>query len=337
MHQWTIPNSTSPNSSMPQSPDAYDFTSYLRAFYHGMNVRILPQHLTWTTWGKATGRPNRLVSLPKHIGLSSPSTGATTRIRVRSGPDKAFPAQLNLDDIIDTAISILPDDAYALLLLVDHDIYESEDDDFCCGRAYGGSRVAVVQTARYNPVLDVAEGIDRAHMWPMSHCKRFVDGLCAVEDVVGRPATKEQTKGSRAGAMRAAVDAAGEFADGESDGDGEDGDGKGLWFARLARTVSHELGHCFGIAHCVYYACNMQGTAGMKEDVRQPPYLCPICEAKVGNAIVREMGGGGEAEKEEWILERGNALKEFCRQLDARELQSPMWAGLNAWLSARHP
>ena len=64
-----------------------------------------------------------------------------------------FKAQLNLNDILDAAISALPEDAYALLLLVQKDLFEEEKDDFCCGRAYGGSRVAVASSARQNPIF----------------------------------------------------------------------------------------------------------------------------------------------------------------------------------------
>jgi archaemetzincin len=247
---------------------------------------------------------------------------------VRTAPDGAFAAQLNLNDIIDAAIVMLPADAYAICLLVDHDIHESEDDDFCCGRAYGKSRVAVVQSARYNPLLDARESIDRAHMWPLSHCKEFVDKLCAVEDVPPKPATKQQVAMSKNGAMRAAVDAA---MASTSDLDSA----QALWFSRLARTVSHELGHCFGIAHCVYYACNMQGTAGMKEDVRQPPHLCPVCEAKVCHAIAGELQGGEKDEKHIWTKERCTSLQDFCARLRDVDMETPMWRGLGAWSISR--
>ena len=225
---------------------------------------------------------------------------------------------------------MLPEDAYAMCLLVDHDIYESEDDDFCCGRAYGGSRVAVVQSARYNPLLDVQEKIDREHMWPLSHCKIFIDTLCAVEDIQAMPPTKLQLASSRSGPMRAAVDAALQHKSPNSSQELQ-----ALWFSRLARTVSHELGHCLGIDHCTYYACNMQGTAGMKEDVRQPPYLCPVCEAKVGYAIAGERQGGGDKERETWVTQRCEALRTFCRQLEDAGLMSAMWRGLDAWLRER--
>jgi archaemetzincin len=79
----------------------------------------------------------------------------------------------------------------------------------------------------------------------------------------------------------------------------------------------------------------MQGTAGMKEDVRQPPYLCPVCEAKVCNAIIKELRGGGEEDKISWISGRCAALRSFCHELDSKGLQSAMWVGLDAWLSVR--
>lgn len=86
------------------------------------------------------------MNLPKYVGLAHQNE--CTRVRVRRAPDGAFVAQLNLDNIFDAAIAILPANAYALVLLINHDIHENEEDAFCCGRAYGGSRVAVVQTAR---------------------------------------------------------------------------------------------------------------------------------------------------------------------------------------------
>jgi archaemetzincin len=325
MRHWTIP-ATFPLAE--KSPDADRFVEYLKTFYHGMNVETLKTPLQWTPWTQ-TNRAYRSANLPKHVALAHDSQ--RTRIRVRKVPDGAFAAQLNLNDIIDAAIAMLPADAYALLLLVDHDIYEDEDDDFCCGRAYGGSRVAVVQTARYNPLLDVREQIDHSHVWPLSHCKAFVDELCTVEEVIPQAATKQQIEASKAGAMRAAVDAA---ADNVVDLDATP-DISALWFSRLARTVSHEIGHCFGMAHCVYFACSMQGTSGMKEDMRQPPYLCAICEAKLSHAIAGELKGGSDEEKQAWVRERCTALSTFCAELQGADKTLAMWQGLHAWLIAR--
>jgi archaemetzincin len=329
MQDWIAPAIKSDEQQRKiESPDAELFVDYLKAFYHGMNVKMLQTALEWTAWDK-TSQPRRQANLSKYVALAHGHQ--RTRIRVRRAPDGAFAAQLNLNDIIDAAISMLPTDAYALLLLVDHDIHEDEEDDFCCGRAYGGSRVAVVQTARYNPLLDAQEKIDHAHMWPSSHCKSFVDQLCAMEDMEALPPTKQQVALSRIGPMRAAIHAANTKV---MDPDLAD-EASALWFSRLARTVSHELGHCFGIGHCVYYACNMQGTAGMKEDVRQPPYLCPVCEAKVAHAIVTEWEGGGNEEKQAWTKERCEAVISFCSRVSGSGMDAKMWRGLQAWTARR--
>lgn len=335
MRDWSLPKDSYIEEDMGEDYKAITrrvdlFVEYLKSFYYGIDVEVLPLQLSWVVWNKTRHRqPSRRATIPKYVGLAYADN--CTRIRVRSVPDHVFAAQLNLDDILDAAIEMLPGDAYAMCLMVDHDIYENEDDDFCCGRAYGGSRVAVVQTARYNPILDGKTGIDREHMWPKSHCKHFVDKMCEAEDVKPKPPTREQVILSRGGPMRAAVDGASTYPP-ISDLKIEY---QSLWFSRLARTVSHELGHCFGIAHCVYYACNMQGTASMKEDVRQPPYLCPVCEAKIGYAIVRELRGGGNDDKAEWIKQRGDSLNSFCIRLEENGTSSAMWRGLSGWLTER--
>jgi archaemetzincin len=321
MNVWVKPGVENKGNEL-RSPKVEEVIEYLTAFYHGIAVKEFPKNLAWTTW-KSTARTNpKTKGVPKYIALQHDQV--VTRIRARPAPDGLFPAQLNLDDILDAAIAMLPQDAYALLLLVDHDIYENEEDDFCCGRAYGGSRVAVVQSARYNPLLDPSNGIDHAHTWPTSHCKNYVDQLCAAEDVVAKPPSLKQCKLSKSGPLRAAISAVSTLEPPTSTTELE-----GLWFSRVARTASHELGHCLGMAHCVYYACNMQSTAGMEEDARQPPYLCPICLRKLGYAVCTELGAGGETQRAEWERERHEVLSEFCGKEGRGSVG--MWKGLDAW------
>lgn len=177
---------------------------------------------------------------------------------------------------MDAAIGFVPKDAYALLMIVNHDIYESPEDQFCCGRAYGGSRVAVVSAARYHPLLDVSAGITRVHAWPASHCQDYMDKCCA--DAAPPPTKKRKVEkvkhsatatasGSAETPLHAALQAHTAFT-----ANGDD-DLYGLYLSRLCRTSAHELGHCFGLDHCVYYACCMQSTASLAEDVRQPLYM----------------------------------------------------------------
>lgn len=127
MSEWTIPTDNQ-DPPVPR-PDVAFFVEYLQAFYYSMSIKTLPTPLSWIPW-KNPRQPDRQNRLPKHVGLAH--AGECTRIRVRRPPDGIFPAQLDLNDITDALIALLPEDAYALLLLVDHDVYEGADDDFCC-------------------------------------------------------------------------------------------------------------------------------------------------------------------------------------------------------------
>lgn len=316
MKDWTRPNlasSSGPPSKRPrtekgtqpptstsslQSPTADETIAYLRAFYHGLDVKPLPINLRWSPWTAGKGHPKVTPnSVPKYIALSYGAIA--TRVRARPTPDNAFLAQLNLDDILDAAIAMLPSDAYAMVLFVDHDIYESPDDDFCAGRAYGGSRVSVVQSARYNPLLDATAGITHDHAWPASHCKAYIDSLCAVEDVEAKLPTATETRLSKSGPMRAATDIVSKLKVSNAKTDLE-----ALWSSRVLRTVSHELGHCLCLAHCFFYACIMQSTSSLLEDTRQPPYLCPVCDSKISYTIIIELQGGTEEDRKHWAYDR---------------------------------
>ncbi|KAF1968287.1 hypothetical protein BU23DRAFT_380430, partial [Bimuria novae-zelandiae CBS 107.79] len=280
MREWVNPKGTRTADDEQLTPPSVDETiAYIRDFYHGMPVKRLSIDLWWTAWeqSKKCAVPSA-DGLPQYVALSYGD--AATRVRARPSPDSIFPAQLNLDDILDAAIAMLPDDAYAIVLLVDHDIYESPDDDFCAGRAYGGSRVSLVQSARYNPLLDEKIGIECEHAWPMSHCRCVVDELCAPEEVKCKPATAIEKALSKTGAMRAAVDAVVKL---EMHVDDTKAELEALWASRVLRTVSHELGHTLCLAHCHYYACIMQSTSSLLEDTRQPPSLCPVCLSKIAH------------------------------------------------------
>jgi archaemetzincin len=299
------------------SPRSEDVIAYLSAFYYGLAVKHFPERLRFIPWREKASKSEQ------YVGLATANN--CTRIRARPSPDGLYSGQLNLEDILDAAIEMLPEDAYALLLLVDQDLYEDEEDDFCCGRAYGGSRVCVVSSARYHPVLDEQENIDYAHMWPASHCSAFVEDICRRE--VGESSTKApQPHLPSISPIRAAVNAC----DGLSSTATLE-DRQGLWFSRLVRTVSHELGHCLGMDHCSYYACVMQGTAGMAEDVRQPPYLCPVCLGKITHAVAHELQAGNEDKKQVYIKERYEALIQICDKWK----HVGLFAGYSAWIRVR--
>ncbi|MCB9751268.1 MAG: hypothetical protein H6713_14930 [Myxococcales bacterium] len=64
------------------------------------------------------------------------------------------------------------------------------------------------------------------------------------------------------------------------------GEARGAFFLdlilrRSLKIMAHELGHMFGLEHCVHYACVMNGAADLVETDRAPPFLCPVCMRKL--------------------------------------------------------
>ncbi|KAF4167427.1 hypothetical protein CNMCM6936_005043 [Aspergillus lentulus] len=159
------------------APNPEDIVGYLAAFYHGVPVkRLRVSDFRFVPWDGQKSKTS-----PRFIGLAV--SDECIGIRTRACPDQVYPRQLNLDDLLDVAISILPKDAYALCLLVNHDLYEDADDTFVCGRAYGGSRVAVVSSARYCPTLD--ELLLRGEYQKAEDRQRIVIlGYCAIKSRV---------------------------------------------------------------------------------------------------------------------------------------------------------
>ncbi len=54
---------------------------------------------------------------------------------------------------------------------------------------------------------------------------------------------------------------------------------------RAAKILSHETGHMFGIKHCIFYECNMNGGNHMAEMDANPMHLCPVCLRKMNSAV----------------------------------------------------
>lgn len=290
LRSWSKPHGRHIATPTPP-PDYQHVQDYVAAFYCGLSIKSLPQSslrfIEWEEDSKKINKKGKDSRNPQYVGLQI--NEECVRIRTRPSPDKVYLGQLNLDDLLDAAISILPKDAYALMLLVNQDLYEDDEDTFVCGRAYGGSRVGVVSSARYNPDLDEAQAVERVHAWPASHCAQYIIDTCAESQPKSKRQKKAKSTGSElsclsdsmssspADPMDAAMSAYRAFSFSKLSPETL----TTLWLGRICRTASHELGHCFGIDHCVYYACSMQGTGSLSEDARQPPYLCPIDLAKL--------------------------------------------------------
>ena len=54
------------------------------------------------------------------------------------------------------------------------------------------------------------------------------------------------------------------------------------WVNKAVGTMTHEIGHMFGLKHCIYYECLMNGTNGPGDGARvKNKTMCPVCLVKL--------------------------------------------------------
>jgi len=80
-----------------------------------------------------------------------------------------------------------------------------------------------------------------------------------------------------------------------------------LALRRSCKVLAHEVGHIFGLAHCVYYRCAMSGSNSLEESDRRPLHLCPICLKKL------------QWNREFDTIKRYEGLREFLKNQDLKE------------------
>jgi len=54
-----------------------------------------------------------------------------------------------------------------------------------------------------------------------------------------------------------------------------------LALLRACKVLNHETGHMFGLAHCLYYKCSMNGSNSLNEADAAPVHFCPVCHRKL--------------------------------------------------------
>jgi archaemetzincin len=54
-----------------------------------------------------------------------------------------------------------------------------------------------------------------------------------------------------------------------------------LLLRRSYKVLAHETGHMFGLAHCTFFNCLMNGSNHLDESDRRPLHLCPVCLRKL--------------------------------------------------------
>jgi len=54
---------------------------------------------------------------------------------------------------------------------------------------------------------------------------------------------------------------------------------------RSCKVLAHETGHMFGLKHCIYFKCSLNGSNHLKESDSRPMHLCPVCLRKLQHSI----------------------------------------------------
>lgn len=94
--------------------------------------------------------------------------------------------------------------------------------------------------------------------------------------------------------------------------------GKGyrsLLARRSLKVLAHETGHMFGMQHCIFWNCVMNGSNHLQESDRRPIHLCPVCLRKLYHAVgfdvvkrylalKRVYRSGGLEEEARWVGRR---------------------------------
>ncbi|MBK1879436.1 archaemetzincin [Pelagicoccus mobilis] len=58
-----------------------------------------------------------------------------------------------------------------------------------------------------------------------------------------------------------------------------------LYTERALKVMTHEIGHMYGIKHCIYYHCLMNGSNHLEETDAAPMHLCPVCLRKLDLSV----------------------------------------------------
>lgn len=54
---------------------------------------------------------------------------------------------------------------------------------------------------------------------------------------------------------------------------------------RSCKVLAHEGGHMFGLMHCIYYDCVLNGSNHLAEADAKPMHLCPVCLRKLQHSV----------------------------------------------------
>ena len=76
---------------------------------------------------------------------------------------------------------------------------------------------------------------------------------------------------------------------------------------RSCKVLVHEIGHMFGLDHCIFFWCVMNGSNHLHESDARPLNLCPVCLRKLHHSIGFDM------------VDRYEKLRHFYKQMGFKD------------------
>lgn len=149
--------------------------------------------------------------------------------------------QLYIPDVLSEMRNLIPEDAFCVIGITLWDMYMDDTDLFVVG--WAGYYCAVFSFARYDPLFVDSHNKKQKDNNPNLFIQ--CDPLPKVDSV--------------------------DFQNKRRD----------IILRRSLKTVTHETLHLFGLRHCIFYSCLMNGTASLHEDDQAPLFLCPVCLRKL--------------------------------------------------------
>jgi archaemetzincin len=203
------------------------------------------------------------------------------RITTRRNPYTGN-TQLLTGDILHLLQRKLPDDAFALLGVTMIDLYPDESWNFVFGQASLRHRVGVYSFVRYDPRF-YDEGAPSRSERPPDECH----GLA-------QPGRDDDT-GEDPAKRRLSVPS--------GRGGGLTSEEQQLVLRRSCKVLAHETMHMFGVKHCIYFRCVMNGSNHLAESDARPLHLCPVDLRKLQHSVGFD------------VIERYRRLHAFCQEV----------------------
>lgn len=62
-------------------------------------------------------------------------------------------------------------------------------------------------------------------------------------------------------------------------------EGHQILLRRTCKVLVHEMAHMFGLDHCIFFSCVMNGSNHLPESDARPLHLCPVCLRKLNYSV----------------------------------------------------